>query len=209
MKLWILAGFVYVPSQQAQDCPVEISHMLVFVLADMDCFLSFLFSQVMSEGLFGNEHHFTQHIKCKKQTIHASNVLFRIWWRRRRPTCQRGRWGWAACAHSCRPGQLRRASACASLSPVSFPLTWNKYRHMFCWSKIAEPASQIIANAVQCRGREVGRYFSSGLLHLQVPVRTGSLPMWRWSKQVDPLPTCVGFGRFWRNLCQSIHWAEE
>ena len=48
MKLWILAGFVYVPSQQAQDCPVEISHMLVFVLADMDCFLSFLFSQVMS-----------------------------------------------------------------------------------------------------------------------------------------------------------------
>ena len=79
MKLWILAGFVYVPSQQAQDCAVEISHMLVFVLADMDCFLSFLFSQVMSEGLFGNEHHFTQQIKCKKQTTHASNVLFRIW----------------------------------------------------------------------------------------------------------------------------------
>ena len=47
MKLWILAGFVYVPSQQAQDCPVEISYMLVFVLAGMDCFL-FLFSQVMS-----------------------------------------------------------------------------------------------------------------------------------------------------------------
>ena len=47
MKLWILAGFVYVPSQQAQDCAVEISHMLVFVLAGMDCFLSFSFSQVI------------------------------------------------------------------------------------------------------------------------------------------------------------------